>query len=271
MPITFELPTDVDAIIRGDFFPAQQPAQGVIILAHGYKGFKDWGMFPYAASQLSETHHVLTFNFSHNGIGEYLEQFSELEKFAVNTYSRELADLALVLEHVATQPELTGLPVYLVGHSRGAGVSLVYALDHPEQVAGVISWNGVTNLDLFTAEQKEEMRTHGRSHVVNGRTGQQMPLDMAILEDLDKHSKRYAIIDRLASSTLRVALIQGTEDPQRLRDGSASLVQARPDIPWHQIPEGNHTFNTVHPFKETTPQLEQAITQTLQQIKDWSS
>ena len=46
MPITFELPTDVDAIIRGDFFPAQQPAQGVIILAHGYKGFKDWGMFP---------------------------------------------------------------------------------------------------------------------------------------------------------------------------------------------------------------------------------
>ena len=49
MPITFELPTDVDAIIRGDFFPAQQPAQGVIVLAHGYKGFKDWGMFPYAA------------------------------------------------------------------------------------------------------------------------------------------------------------------------------------------------------------------------------
>ena len=91
MPITFELPTDVDAIIRGDFFPAQQPAQGVIILAHGYKGFKDWGMFPYAAAQLSQTHHVLTFNFSHNGIGEYLEQFSELEKFAVNTYSRELA------------------------------------------------------------------------------------------------------------------------------------------------------------------------------------
>ena len=99
---------------------------------------------------------MLTFNFSHNGIGEYLEQFSELEKFAVNTYSRELADLALVLEHVATQPELTGLPVYLVGHSRGAGVSLVYALDHPEQVAGVISWNGVTNLDLFTADKKKK-------------------------------------------------------------------------------------------------------------------
>ena len=81
------------------------------------------------------------------------------------------------------------------------------------------------------------MRTHGRSHVVNGRTGQQMPLDVAILEEMDKHSERYAIIERLGASTLRVALIQGTEDP----------------------------------FKETTPQLEQVITQTLQQIKDWSS
>lgn len=115
------------------------------------------------------------------------------------------------------------------------------------------------------------MRTHGSSHVVNGRTGQQMPLDVAILEDLDKHSERYAVIDRLASSSVRVALIQGTADGQRLRDGSAALVQARPDIPWHQIPDGNHTFNTVHPFKETTPQLEQVITLTLQQIKDWNS
>ena len=46
MPITFELPTDVDAIIRGDFFPAQPPAQGIIILAHGYKGFKRLGHVP---------------------------------------------------------------------------------------------------------------------------------------------------------------------------------------------------------------------------------
>lgn len=197
MSTAFELPAGEDAVIRGNIFTARQPAQGIIILAHGYKGFKDWGMFPYTASQLSENYHVLTFNFSHNGVGEDLEQFSELEKFAVNTYSRELADLATLLDYVSTQPELHGLPVFLLGHSRGAGVSLVYALDHPEQIAGVLSWNGVTNLDLFTPEQKEEMRTHGRSHVTNGRTGQQMPLDVSILEDLDAHKERYAIIDRL--------------------------------------------------------------------------
>ncbi|SHN79229.1 Lysophospholipase, alpha-beta hydrolase superfamily [Paenibacillus sp. ov031] len=269
MSTAFELPVGEDAVIRGNIFTARQPAQGIIILAHGYKGFKDWGMFPYTASQLSENYHVLTFNFSHNGVGEDLEQFSELEKFAVNTYSRELADLATLLDYVSTQPELNELPVFLLGHSRGAGVSLVYALDHPEQIAGVLSWNGVTNLDLFTPEQKEEMRTHGRSHVTNGRTGQQMPLDVSILEDLDAHKERYAIIDRLASSPLRVALIQGTEDGTRLRDGSAALVQARPDIPWHQIPGGSHTFNTVHPFKESTTQLEQAIAETLRQIANW--
>ncbi|WP_258166125.1 hypothetical protein [Paenibacillus sp. PCH8] len=38
MPTAFELPTDVDAVIRGELFPAPQPAQRVIILVHGYKG-----------------------------------------------------------------------------------------------------------------------------------------------------------------------------------------------------------------------------------------
>ncbi|MDR6726827.1 alpha-beta hydrolase superfamily lysophospholipase [Paenibacillus amylolyticus] len=270
MSTAFELPTGDNSVIRGNRFLARQSAQGVIIVVHGYKGFKDWGMFPYAASQLSENYHVLTFNFSHNGVGEDLQQFTELEKFAVNTYSQELSDLALILEYVSTQPELGNLPIYLVGHSRGAGVSLVYALDHPEQIAGVCSWNGVTNLDLFTAEQKEEMRTHGRSYVTNGRTGQQMPLDVLILDDLDQHKARYAIIERLTQSTLPVVLIQGTEDSARLREGSSTLVQARHDIPWLQIPGGTHTFNTVHPFQETTPQLEQAISETRRQIDEWN-
>lgn len=38
----------------------------------------------------SEHYDVITFNFSHNGVGENLLEFTELETFAVNTYSCEL-------------------------------------------------------------------------------------------------------------------------------------------------------------------------------------
>ena len=41
---------------------------------------------------------VLSFNFSHNGIGENLTEFTELDKFADNTFSLELEELNEVID-----------------------------------------------------------------------------------------------------------------------------------------------------------------------------
>lgn len=261
MPTDFQLTLEDGVLLRCTHFPAQQsPAVSLIIIAHGYKGFKDWGMFPYAAEQLSQEHEVITFNFSHNGIGDDPFEFTELEKFAINTYDRELADLDALIRYLRREERFRELPLFLIGHSRGAGDCLVYALDHPGEVNGVISWNGVTNLDLFTAQQKEEMRATGRSYVLNGRTNQKMPLDNVILEDLERQKERYDILKRLENGPrFPIVLIQGSEDGSHLRKGSAKLISLRPDVDWVHIPGGNHTFCTVHPFKGTTPQLDQAL------------
>ena len=261
MPTDFQLTLEDGVLLRCTHFPAQQsPAVSLIIIAHGYKGFKDWGMFPYAAEQLSQEHEVITFNFSHNGIGDDPFEFTELEKFAINTYDRELADLDALIRYLRREERFRELPLFLIGHSRGAGDCLVYALDHPGEVNGVISWYGVTNLDLFTAQLKEEMRATGRSYVLNGRTNQKMPLDNVILEDLERQKERYDILKRLANGPrFPIVLIQGSEDGSHLRKGSAKLISLRPDVDWAHIPGGNHTFCTVHPFKGTTPQLDQAL------------
>ncbi|WP_054943043.1 alpha/beta hydrolase family protein [Paenibacillus ihuae] len=255
----FELPAGEDAVLRCSHFPARNKAKSLIVIAHGYKGFKDWGMFPYLAASLSRDHEVISFNFSHAGIGEDLQNFTELEKFARNTYNREIKDMEILLSYLSQHHKFGALPLFLLGHSRGGGDSLLYALDHPDELAGVISWNGITNLDLFTDEQKHEMKTLGRSHVLNGRTGQQMPLDAVLIEDLEHQAERYNILERMKSASFPVILIQGTEDGERLRQGSAQLIKLRPDIEWVQIAGGNHTFCTVHPFIGSTPQLEQAI------------
>ncbi|WP_410770846.1 alpha/beta hydrolase [Fontibacillus sp. BL9] len=261
MAIDFQIPLKEGAVLRCSHFPAQTPgtSKSLIVIAHGYKGFKDWGMFPHAADYLSRNHEVVTFNFSHNGIGDETDQFTELEKFAVNTYDRELSDLNSLIAHLQNDPQFRGLPLFLLGHSRGAGVCLVHALDHPGQVCGVISWNGITNLDLFSDKQKEEMRHAGRSYVLNGRTGQQMPLDRVILDDLDLQRNRYDILGRMASSHFPVVLIQGSEDSAHLRKGSAELIKRRPDISWIQIQGGNHTFGTVHPFQGFTEPFSEAL------------
>lgn len=255
----FELPAGDDSVLRCSHFPAREAAKSVIVIAHGYKGFKDWGMFPYIATALSQQFEVITFNFSHAGIGEDLMNFTELDKFARNTYHREQKDLEVLLSYLSQHPKFGSLPLFLLGHSRGGGNCLVYALDHMDEIRGVISWNGLTTLDLFTEEQKQEMKHSGRSYVINGRTGQQMPLDVVILEDLEKQHERYNIIERMKKASFPVVLIQGSQDAPHLRSGSEQLLKLRPDISWVQIPDGNHTFGTIHPFAGATPQLELAI------------
>jgi pimeloyl-ACP methyl ester carboxylesterase len=273
MSIPFKITIDEDRLIRGDFFPSTQESLGTLVICHGFKSFKDWGFFPYTAEQLAQSVKVITFNFSHNGVGEDLHQFSELEKFAANTYTRELEDLQTLIRQIKAgalplKENIVSSPLFLLGHSRGAGVSLIYAMDHPEQIDGVISWNGITNVDLFSDEIKERMRQDGRAYIQNARTKQDMPLDLEILDDIEKNRERFDILERVTSGKVPIILIQGTEDGKQLRQGSAKLIEANPSIKWVQIDNGNHTFNAVHPFQGETSPLIEAITHTSEFIHD---
>ncbi|NOV03362.1 alpha/beta hydrolase family protein [Paenibacillus planticolens] len=267
----FELHIAENRTVRGDYYEAvSQPALGTIVICHGYKGFKDWGMFPHVAQSLAANVNVMSINFSHNGVGEDLLQFTELEKFARDTYSKDLEDLDAVVKEIGRIAKLSGddeNPILLLGHSRGAGVCLIYALDHPERIAGVISWNGIANVDLLTEENKEEMRRTGRTFTLNGRTKQNMPLDLEILEDMERNSERFHIVNRISGAEFLIALIQGTEDGERLIRGSKQLIERNPAIQWIRIPEGNHTFGSVHPYQGEPQPLKQAINETLKTIQ----
>lgn len=89
----------------------------------------------------------------------------------------------------------------------GAGVCLIYACDHPGEVSGVVNWNGITNVDLFTDEEKEAMRTTGRGYVRNARTGQEMPLDRELLDDLEANRERFNILKGVPETKVPVLLV----------------------------------------------------------------
>jgi alpha-beta hydrolase superfamily lysophospholipase len=273
MSIPFKINVNEERQIRGDFFPSIHQSLGTLVICHGFKGFKDWGFFPHTAEQLTQQVNVITFNFSHNGVGEDPLQFSELEKFATNTYTRDLEDLEILTQHILQNslpiPEnITSGPLFLLGHSRGAGVSLIYAMDHPEHINGVISWNGITNVDLFSQDIKDRMRQDGRAYIQNARTKQEMPLDLEILEDIEQNRDRFNILARASTTKVPIILLQGSDDSKNLREGSAKLIDENPAIQWIQIAGGNHTFNAVHPFKGETLPLKEAITHTSQFIQD---
>lgn len=196
-------------IIRGEVrITDTTKPKPVIIICHGFKGFKDWGFFPTLASHLANNGFAaITFNFSINGIGDQPDVFDELDKFARLTFSREQEDLSILLNHVVNQQ----LPfaetfntnrIGLFGHSRGGGNSLIFALDHPE-ISTVVIWNSIYRVDFFGPEVIDEIKQKGVTMITHARTGQQLPISREVLDDIEQNRARFDILGRLPNLSCR--------------------------------------------------------------------
>ena len=99
-PFSIDLPdgATLDGEVRS---PEGDPPSSAVVVVHGFKGFKDWGFFPYLCECLTrDGHAVVSFNFSLNGIGEDPTAFTDLEAFGRNTLSREVEEILRILHEV---------------------------------------------------------------------------------------------------------------------------------------------------------------------------
>jgi pimeloyl-ACP methyl ester carboxylesterase len=248
----FELANGAGEAIHGDLWAGDDPAsRSAIVVCHGFKGFKDWGFFPYVAETLAAStgHPVITFNFSGNGIGPDMLNFTELGRFERNTFSKELGDLRAVLDTAASGGLLDLAPrrgFGLLGHSRG-GISSVITAAEDRRIRCVVTWNAVAYLDRWSTEQKAEWRRRGRIEILNTRTGQLMPLGLGLLEDYERNAERLDL--ERAASRLRV--------PYLVIHGSADESVAVSE--GERFDGAGHTFGAVHPFQGTTEYLTRAV------------
>ena len=131
---SFEINVADENKIIGDFFYKDfSEKKSLIIISHGFKAHKDWGFFPYIAKKFCEANFfVITFNFSMNGFDNFSNSFKHVEKFAHNTVSQEINDLENLIEFLSNKSELSfqldrfwNKELHLLGHSRGAAISLL--------------------------------------------------------------------------------------------------------------------------------------------------
>jgi pimeloyl-ACP methyl ester carboxylesterase len=248
--------------IRGDIrIPEGPPPRSAVVVVHGFKGFKDWGFFPHLCDRLAASgHSVVSFNFSRNGIGSDPLQFTEFDSFGTNTFSIELEEVRLILDEVLDGELLPRAPrkVGLLGHSRGGGQAILAAAEEP-RVDALVTWAAVSHFDRWSDETKREWRELGRLWAMNTRTGQQMPLDVTLLDDYEANRRRLDIsgaAGRIASPWL---ILHGVEDvtvPQReARHLAAEAQGARMML----VNGAGHTFEARHPFDGAPPELEEAL------------
>ena len=249
-------------LIRGDVrVPEGPPPRTAVVLVHGFKGFKDWGFFPWLAEELAAAGHaVVSFNFSRNGIGPDLETFTELDRFGRNTLSRELDELLWVLDRVEEGAWVPRAPrkIGLLGHSRGGGDAVLAARTH-EAVGALVTWSAVATFDRWEEETKEEWREDGVVYVLNGRTGQQMPLEVSLLEDYEANRERLDV--EAAAGRVRAPwlIVHGRQDLSVDEEDARRLARASGQARLLLVEGAGHTYEVGHPFEGPSPELIQAV------------
>jgi pimeloyl-ACP methyl ester carboxylesterase len=237
-----------------------------VVLVHGFQGFRRWGFFPWLAERLAAAGHaVVSFDFSHNGMGSDTERFTELERFGANTLSLELEELRLVVAQVLDGDLLPRVPrrVGLLGHGRGGAHAVLAAAAEP-RVAALATWAALAHFDRWTTETKARWREEGRIWILHQRTGQQLPLDVTLLEDFE--ARRRELDVRTAAARVRAPwlIVHGTDDMYVWPGEARALARANPAARLHLAPDADHTFQSGHPLEEPSAYLLAAAERTLQ-------
>jgi len=255
------------------FFEESQGHRPVVIYAHGFNGFKDWGNFDLIAKQFAAAGFVmLKFNFSHNGTSPgQPEVFTDLEAFGNNNYSKQLKDLELVTNwvsdpqnnyHAAINPQ----HIYLMGHSMGGGIAILHAAKD-SRIKKLITWASVSKCKTpwgsWTKEKMQEWKTNAVQYYTNGRTKQELPMYYQLYEDYVQNAESLDIEKAIKSLTIPVLICHGTLD-------TAVDVQKAYDLKSWLPAAQLFTVATDHVFGRSHPWTSMDLPAPMQEVVDKS-
>ncbi len=235
-----------------------------VFYVHGFKSFKDWGFVPYIGEFLARDGlFAVTFNFSHNGVGDKPTEFTELDKFEHNTFSREIRELGELMGALKDGffGDVSEPRIGLLGHSRGGAITLLTAASNKD-VRAAVTWSSVSDLNRYNDAVKESWRRRGYIEIPNKRTGQIMRLGTNLLDDVETHGQTTLNIENAVKSLAKPLLvIHGEEDESVPFDEGKKISNwADPTFAdFVPIPETGHTFGAGHPFGGSTPALDRVL------------
>ena len=233
-----------------------------VVICHGFKGFKDWGMFPRLADRLAVAGlTAISFNFSGSGVSEG-DQFDELDRWGHQKPSTDLLDVKTMVDYALANGASS---VGLVGHSRGGGLAILHAA-RDERVKALVTWASVDHFLRWPEDDIAKWRRDGRIDVVNTRTGQVLPLFRDALEDADRNAAGLLDVKAAAARiTVPWLIAHGTADrsvsPEIGKALKAASRSAKTEL---LLVEGaDHTFGAKHPWAGSTPQLDVVFERTV--------
>ena len=245
-------------VIYGDLtYDDKNTNTPVVIFIHGFKGFKDWGAHHLMASYFAQNgYRFLKFNLSHSGVTpDNFQDITDGDTFSKNTFSAEMIDVEIIIEHCVKYLGVDG--VYLIGHSRGGGLSILQAANNPN-VKGLVTWSAIADFSsLWKQEDVQDWRKSGKLEIINARTKKKMYLNIDLLEDFESNRAALDIVEAAKKITIPWLIVHGEDDLNVPVNVAVKLAEANLNSRLVKIANANHVFGATHPFEgdTLTPQL----------------
>ncbi|MEX0967692.1 MAG: prolyl oligopeptidase family serine peptidase [Bacteroidia bacterium] len=257
---------DAHPLLADVFFMDDGKPKPMVIFSHGFKGFKDWGTFNMIAEQFAREGFIfIKFNFSCNGVSlDNPIEFTDLDAFSKNNFSRELDDLEQVISWslsnaLIPESERAEEEICLLGHSRGGAISIIKASED-ERVKKLVTWAAVGDLgEKWNAAMRKEWKAKGVMQIENSRTGQQMPLKYQLIEDLENNKERLDVIAAASRISVPFMAVHGTEDESVPFEHAIAMKRVNKQVKLNLIPSAGHTFGSYHPYHEKRLPIDTAL------------
>lgn len=258
---TFELPApDGGPPVRGDVRVRQgHRADAAIVVCHGFKGFRRFGFFPnFARAAALRGFAAVTFDFSHNGVGADGLEFTQMERFARQTHTRNLDEIRRVVDALAGGALLDcpARRIGVAGHSRGGGEAVLAAAEDP-RIAALVTWAAVADIpSRWTEAQIAAWRAGGTVEIENARTKQRMPVGAEYWRDWERNRARLDIPAAAARVTVPWLIVHGDADTSvPVSDAHRLFDAAGENAALLVVEGGDHGFGGKHPYAGATPEL----------------
>ncbi|MBD3161735.1 MAG: alpha/beta fold hydrolase [Candidatus Latescibacteria bacterium] len=258
--------------LAGDLHSPARPIAGVVVV-HGFKGFKDWGFFPYLCDRLAEAGFAaLRVNLSGCGIRSEGEMFDAPDAFENQNLPADVADIGEACRFLAgrlREVAAGGLPIALLGHSRGGGAALVHAAEDPG-LAALVTWSAVARFDRYGPEAVAAWERGETVPVTNARTGQTFHLQPRFWTTYAADRSRYDLLARAAALAHPWLIVHGAADETVPVEEARELHRVAESGPTRlvEIPGGSHTYGAVHPFEGAPEPLQQATQETVAWLRE---
>ena len=243
----FSIPSSEGLPIRGTA-TVPRDACSLVVVVHGFKGFRQWGFFPWVCERLAQSKIAsVRFDMSRNGIGSNAELFDRLDLFEHDTYSQQIEDLCSIDSFINGTDALRDLPRFALGHSRGGAIAILGA-KHLSRLRGIVTWASISRVDRWDEELKKQWRRDGFQEVVNQRTGQRMRMSVAILHDYERDPARLDVLDAAEALEVPLLSVHGGADESVSAEESRQIVRRARNGTLVMIEGSGHTFGAIHPL-----------------------